>query len=419
MATDGWSDVDLMARCVCCQLEVAAAGAPLDGCPRCRERGLGSNFALVVPTAPGMPLIESKSTGIWRFGPRLPLVPPEDRVTLGEGGTPLFELPRFPGLPEDAGLWVKDESLNPTLSYKDRFMAAATSRARFQKERIVAASSSGNGGASAAAYAARAGLRCVVFATAGIPQPPRRFVESVGAELIALPGTSARWDLLRATVEEWGWYPLTNFAEPPNGSNLFGIGGYKTIAYEIVEASVGPEPDWVVVPLSMGDGLYGIWQGFVELEQLGLISRLPRMVAVEPAEAAPLASSLAAGADHLETVSPSASVAYNVGSSRSSEQALAAIRASDGVALAMPETEILPLKAELAAGYGIYAEASSVLALWGARQILRAGQTAVSIVTSSGLKDPDPTAPPEELLEPIEPTLQALAEALPRELRPG
>ena len=81
--------------------------------------------------------------------------------------------------------------------------------------------------------------------------------------------------------------------------NLF---GYKTIAYEIVEASAVPEIDWVVVPLSMGDGLHGIWQGFVELEQLGLIDRLPRMVSVEPAEAAPVASGFAAGADHLDAV---------------------------------------------------------------------------------------------------------------------
>ncbi len=419
MAAEGWSDADLMARCIRCELEVAARDAPLDGCPRCRERGLGSNFALAVPTTPGMPLTESESPGIWCFAPRLPLVPTENRVTLGEGGTPLFELPGFPGLPVGAGLWVKDESLNPTLSYKDRFMAAATSRAWYEGAEIVAASSSGNGGVSAAAYAAQAGLRCVIFATAGIPQPPRRFIESVGAELIALPGTSARWDLLRATVEEWGWYPLTNFADPPNGSNLFGIGGYKTIAYEIVEASVVSELDWVVVPLSMGDGLYGIWQGFVELAQLGLIDRLPRMVAVEPAEAAPLAGCLAAGADHLEPVHMTPSVAYNVGSSRSSEQALAAIQASDGVALAMPETEILPLKVELAAECGIYAEASSVLALWGARQILRAGQTAVSIVTSSGLKDPDPAAPPSEMLDPIEPTLQALTRALPQGFTSG
>jgi len=360
-----------------------------------------------------MPLSDGGGSGIWRFAPRLPIVPPEDRVTLGEGGTPLFQVSRLPEMPEGAGLWVKDESLNPTLSYKDRFMAAAMSRARHRGATVVAASSSGNGGASAAAYAARAGLRCVVFATAGIPAPPRRFVESVGAELIALPGTSARWNLLRATVMEWGWYPLTNFADPPNGSNLFGIGGYKTIAYEIVEDSVISQPDWIVVPLSMGDGLYGIWQGFVELKELGLIDRLPRMVAIEPAEAAPLAGSLAAGADHLEPVRMTPSVAYNVGSSRSTEQALAAIRAFDGIALAMPEAEILPLKAELAAECGIYAEASSTLALWGARRVLRTGQTAVAIVTSSGLKDPDLELPDSDPLAPIPATLQALSEVLP------
>lgn len=419
MAAEDWSDADLTARCVRCEVEVAAGDAPLDGCPRCRERGLGSNFALAVPTARGMPLTESVSHGIWRFGPRLPVVPLEKRVTLGEGGTPLLELHRFPGLPKGAGLWVKDESLNPTLSYKDRFMAAAVSRATYQEARIVAASSSGNGGASAAAYAARAGLRCVIFTTASIPQPPLRLIESVGAELIALPGTSARWDLLQATVEEWGWYPLTNYADPPNGSNFFGICGYKTIAYEIVEASLVSELDWIVVPLSMGDGLYGIWQGFVELEQLGLIDRLPRMVSVEPANAAPLARSLAAGEDHLEPVQITPSVAYNVGSSRSSEQALAAIQASDGLALAMPETEIMPLKAELAAKCGIYAEASSLLALWGARQILGAGQTAVAIVTSSGLKDPDPAVPLGDILDPIEPSLEALKKALPGGFIPG
>ena len=103
------------------------------------------------------------------------------------------------------------------------------------------------------------------FADGGAPRSALRRVQE---RLRAL--AREHHQQLQATVEEWGWYPLTNFADPPNGSNFFGIGGYKTIAYEIVEASAVPEIDWVVVPLSMGDGLHGIWQGFVELEPFKL-----------------------------------------------------------------------------------------------------------------------------------------------------
>ena len=398
----------LEARCVRCDFTIAADDAPLDGCPRCRDSGVGANLALAVPTAPGLPLTveefyasqapghangaAEEDSGIWRFAPRLPGALPADRVTLGEGRTPLIDLVRLADRPPEVKLLAKDESRNPTLSHKDRFMAAAMSRARTVGAEVVIAGTSGNGGVAAAAYAARAGLRCLVVTTPNMPEPPRRYIEALGACLVAVAESQDRWTLTGAAAREWGWYPLTSHSIPTSGSNLFGIAGYKTIAYEIA-LEIDPLPDSVAVPLAHGDVLSGIWQGFEELVALGKTATVPRMIAVAPAE--------------------QPSVAYNLGMGEHSPQARAAVEASGGEFLATPEDEILPLKDRLAREAGLFAEASSVLSVWGAAKAAAAGDTTVALLTSSGLKDPLPGSAPSPPLRVIEPSVEALREALP------
>jgi len=448
----------LKAHCLCCDFTTAADEAPPSGCPRCHEVGRAVNLVLDVPRAPGLPLtldeardrilgpdsgtghgtaapgassgIGPADGGVWRFAPRLPGVAPPHRVDLGEGDTPLLQLDDASAGPGDPALWVKDEGLNPTGSFKDRFMAVAVSRARAVGARVLVAASSGNGGTSAAAYAARAGLACVVIATPALPEPPRRYLQALGTPVVAVPDVEARWLLMRRAVEAWGWYPLTNHTDPPSGGDLFGIDGYKTIAFEIV-AHLGRAPDHVFVPLALGDGLLGIWRGFVETHALGRADRTPRMVAVEPAAAAPVTAARAAERDHPEAVDRGASVAYNVGSSCGTAQAMAVLERSAGDAAAAPEKEIVATRRALAEDHGIHAEASAALAVWGALRHRREGGTGtvVAVVTASGLKDPrpgvssderrqGPMAAPGERLPVVDPDLDSLRRALPTDFPP-
>ena len=332
-----------------------------------------------------------EARGIWRFAADLPVTDPDHRVTLGEGDTPLVSLDALVDRPSGLRLWAKDESLNPTLSHKDRFMALAMTRARQAGVAVVAAASTGNGGISAAAYAARAGLRCVVLTTPDIPAPPRRYILSLGAALVPVADAATRWSLIKAAARQWGWFPLTNVDVPPSGSNPAGMPAYKTIAHEIAEQT--GVPDLVAAPLALGDLLAGLHQGFAELMASGRSQKTPRLIAIAP-EAAP-------------------SVAYNVGSRWLTEQARSAIEATDGRFLEMPEADIAPLQDRLARSCGVFAEASSVLAVWGACHATESTASAVAVVTSSGLKDPLPGDEELPPLHPIENSLDALKAALP------
>lgn len=461
----------LTARCLRCDFHADADEVPLDGCPRCCEAGRAVNLVLDVPRARGLPLTLDEARrrilglapespdpsqcgrrrgaadggdrertagmsdarpprrppdpgrpiddGVWRFAPRLPGVPPGHRIGLGEGATPLLELEAGNDPAPGAELWLKDEGLNPTGSYKDRFMAVAVGRARASGARVVVAASSGNGGTSAAAYAARAGLACVVLTTPALPEPPRRYLQALGTPVVAVPDADARWDLMRDAVEQWGWYPLTNYARPPSGGNLFGLEGYKTIAFEIIIALGGRAPDHVYVPLALGDGLLGIWRGFEEAEALGRARRTPRMVAVEPAVAAPVTTARAGDRNRPAPVETTPSVAYNVGSSRGTEQAMVALEASGGAALAASEEEIIETRRSLAEDHGIHAEASAALSVWGALRHTREGGhgVVVAVVTASGVKDPAPGSSPPPLPA-IDPDLDALRGALPGDFPP-
>jgi len=156
--------------------------------------------------------------------------------------------------------------------------------------RVITISSTGNHGASTAAYAARAGLPCVIFTLASVPETMKALMQAYGAAVVACPTSESRWQLMREGVERLGWYPTSGFVTPPIGSNPYGIEGYKTIAWEIAEDLGWTAPAVVVVPSAYSDGLYGVWKGWTELQTVGLVKDAPRMVAAEPF--GPLANAL-------------------------------------------------------------------------------------------------------------------------------
>ncbi len=331
---------------------------------------------------------------LWRWAPFLPL-DAREAVSLGEGMTPLVPAGRL-GAELGARLFIKDESRNPTWSFKDRLATVAISAARKLGARVIASSSSGNAGAAVAAYAAAAGLPCVVFTFQSAAGPMVTQMRAYGAMVLAVRDKADRWKLLEAGVRRFGWFPTSPFFAPVVGSNPLGLEGYKTLAYEISEQLGWQAPDWCVLPVCYGDALYGMWKGFDELLRLGWIDRVPRLVAAEIYGS--LGATLAAGGDTLVDMPKTHdSVAASLGATRGTYQALHAIRASKGTSIQISDEELLAWQARLAAAEGLYAEPSSIAAVAAidrlrASGVIGAGQTVVAVMTAGGLKDVAPTA---------------------------
>ncbi|MFZ0214581.1 MAG: pyridoxal-phosphate dependent enzyme, partial [Candidatus Dormiibacterota bacterium] len=332
-------------RCVRCGANYARESV-LFGCPSCASSN-PSNVEVVYrsPLEPqARATWEARSPGVWRFAEALP-VPLAEAVTMGEGGTPLVPLVRLGetiGLPR---LLAKHEFQNPTASFKDRLASVAISWARAVGSPGIAVSSSGNAGAAAAAYAARAGLPCLVFTTREFAGTMQRFMAGYGAMVVAASTAADRWTLNRAVAEEWGWFPVSNVAAPPVGSHPAGVEGCKTIAFEIAQDLGWEVPDAVVLPVAYGDALSGLYRGFKELLQAGLIARIPRLFAAETFPS--LSGALATDSPSPVATSGGLSRAMSVATPAGTYQSLRAIRESEGGAVPVSDGETARAHADL------------------------------------------------------------------------
>ncbi|MGW4425734.1 threonine synthase [Streptosporangium sp. NPDC004631] len=382
------------------------------GCPACEKDGAPANVLPSYDLAPAGRLpADPAQPGLFRHRSLLPLRDTTPAVSLGEGGTPLVALPRTAerlGLRE---VLVKDETRNPTWSYKDRLAAVAVTKAVELGVEAVVVASTGNHGAAVAAYAARAGLPCVILTVASVPSTMKTLMQVYGARVVALEHPRDRWRLMRQLVEERGWLAMSGHADPPVGSIPYGVDGYKTIAYEIV-ADLGRVPDHVVVPVAYADGLAGIWRGFADLVALGLADRTPVLVAAEPF--GPHGAALAAGTDTAGPVAVAPSVAFSIASPYGTFQGLTALRATGGRAVPVPEdARVLDAQGRLGREAGLYLEASSAIGLVAVEELAGAGAlpadaTVVLVGTSTGLKDVGATAATLPPVAVVEPTLAAL-----------
>ena len=328
--------------------------------------------------------------GIWRWQSLLPTFDSSRApISLGEGDTPLPKI----GV-RGAELWVKYEGKNPTHSFKDRFQSVAISAAVALKKNRVVCQSTGNHGVAAAAYAARAGLQCVVLTHEEIPNAHVEAIRQFGGIPVTVP-PAERSRLLRKLVED-GWYPTTTHWPFPV-SKPYGIEGYKTIAYELAE-QLGPEQAAaarVFVPVGGGDSLYGIYKGWRELEQLGAVSRIPRLYACQPETAAPLAAAEARHASEVPVVEVQRSPALSIREPETGGHALHALRASGGRALAVADSEIMEAAVRLAQS-GLSVDPASAASVAGALGMVRRGQLQdrgplVCILTASGARWPQPS----------------------------
>jgi threonine synthase len=350
---------------------------------------------------------------LWRWQAFLP-ARVEEAVTLGEGNTPLL-----PATALDLGdVWIKDESRNPTWSFKDRLASVTVTAATRARANVIVSSSSGNAGAAAAAYAAKAGLPCIVFVFRGAAAPLVAQIRAYGAMVVMVENKEDRWRLQSAGVEQLGWYPTSPFFGPAVGSNPFGIEGYKTIAFEIAEAFDWRPPEWCVLPVCYGDALYGMWKGFAELKALGFIDREPRFAAAEVSGS--LGAALASG-DAMPPDRPrnAESLAISITTTQGTVQALEVLRRTRGAAVTVENDALDAWLVKLAGTEGIWAEPAAVAPLAAVEQLRNDGTIApdarvVALVTASGLKDParlDAVLPPAPLVsDNLDHALRALEE---------
>ncbi|HTR04417.1 MAG TPA: threonine synthase, partial [Thermoanaerobaculia bacterium] len=271
-------------------------------CPRCgasyeRDRRINVCAACggaLFPRYHGARLDRHAAAGrprsIWRWHEMMPVEDPENVVTLGEGGTPLLRATRLGGNAGFADLWIKDESANPTGSFKARGLSAAVSKAKELGYGRIALPTAGNAGGAAAAYAAKAGMECHVFMPADTPRVFRIECERYGAHVTLVDGLiddCGRIVAERAPRE--GWHDVSTLKEP------FRVEGKKTMGYELAEDFGWKLPDAILYPTGGGTGLVGIWKAFAELAAMGLLDpahrRLPRMVAVQSEQCAPVVES--------------------------------------------------------------------------------------------------------------------------------
>jgi threonine synthase len=225
---------------------------------------------------------------LWRYRELLPLPKDVEPISLGEGGTPLLRAKRFA---DDVDLWIKDESFNPTQSFKARGMSVAVSMAKYLGAKKLAAPSAGNAGGALAAYAARAGLEAHIFMPRDTPRANIIECREVGAHVTLIDGliTDCGAEIARRKEKE-SWFDMSTLKEP------YRIEGKKTLGYEIAEQLNWKLPDVILYPTGGGTGLIGMWKAFDEMEQLAWIdNKRPRMFSAQASGCAPIVRAFEAG----------------------------------------------------------------------------------------------------------------------------
>ncbi len=345
--------------------------------------------------------------GVWRYAPLLP-VPLDKSVSMGEGGTGLHALRRLQqefGIPR---LFLKNEGENPTGSFKDRGMTVGVSQAVTLGARAVACASTGNTSASLAAYAARAGMRAIVLIPGGKIAMGKLAQAIVhGAEIVQVDGNfdEAMRTVRELSLSEGEIYLL-------NSINPFRLEGQKTLAFEVCEA-LGNAPDVLILPMGNAGNISAIWKGFREFHALGLIDRLPKIIGVQAAGAAPLARYLSGDLHECRISDPETlATAIRIGAPVSWLKALRALEESGGHAAIVSDDEILAAQRKLASGEGIFVEPASVVPIAYLMRERVQAETVVCVATGHGLKDPDAILRMAPEMKQAAPSLASLRSAL-------
>jgi len=322
----------------------------------------------------------------WRYRTLLPIV--QKVISLGEGGTPLHKAERLAKNVGLEGLYLKDETRNPTNSFRDRAATLLTSNATDLKYDTLICATNGNLGASMAAYSAKAELIChvIVPKLVDIGKLAQMLVYDA---IIEEFGETVDDSIRRAETltEETGWYQATPELNP------LVIEAQKTISYEVSEQF--GVPDWFIVSMGSGGTIYSIWKGFKELKQLGMTKSSPKMIGVQPEGCAPIAKTLLEGSGPTKISKPSTrALAVLVANPLQGELAMKAIKESKGLTLTVSDSQIFKAELQIAKLEGMFAEPASSATIAALRKLVKEGKinkndSVVCLITGSGLKATD------------------------------
>lgn len=327
---------------------------------------------------------------MWRWHELLPVHDPENMISLGEGDTPLLRLPRVGESLGMTNLMVKDESLNPTGSFKARGLSAAVSKGKELGVKRVIIPTAGNAGGAMAAYAARSGLEACIYMPKDTPYANIEESRIAGAQVILIDGLiseAAGMAGERARLE--GWFDVSTFKEP------YRCEGKKVMGYELAEDFHWKLPDVIVYPTGGGTGLVGMWKAFKEMAEMGWLETTarPRMVAVQAEGCAPVIRAFDNNALFCDYWVGAQTIAsgLRVPKSFADQIILHDIRESCGTAVAVSDSEIIYAQALLAAQEGIFAAPEGAATLAATQRLLHEGwiepdETVVLFNTGTGLK---------------------------------
>ena len=316
--------------------------------------------------------LAARRADLWRYREVLPVENDENIVSLGEGWTPLLRARRLGKQIGFDELYIKDESQNPTQSFKARGMSAAVSMAKELGAQKLAVPSAGNAAGALAAYAARAGLECFIFMPNDTPRANVVECEQTGAHVTLMDGliTDCGAEVARRKEAE-GWFDVSTLKEP------YRVEGKKTLGYELAEQFNWELPDVIVYPTGGGTGLIGMWKAFDEMETMGWMgSKRPRMVTVQASGCAPIVRAFETGkrfADEFpdaETVASGLRVPKAIGDFL----ILDALRESGGTALAVTDEELIAATREIGAAEGIFCAPEGAACLPALRKLMESGE---------------------------------------------
>jgi threonine synthase len=334
--------------------------------------------------------ITRRKKGMWRWRELLPVLYEENQVFLGEGDTPLLSLPRLEKELGLSNLYVKDESSNPTGSFKARGLATAVSKAKELGIEKVIIPTAGNAGGAMAAYAARAGLKAHIFMPKDTPFANIEESRMAGAEVILVDGLiSDAAGMAGEKARNEGWFDLSTFKEP------YRVEGKKVMGYELAEALDWSLPDVIIYPTGGGTGLVGMWKAFAELEVLGWLEnrKRPRMVSVQAEGCAPVVEAFQTGASSCNFWLNAHTIAsgLRVPKSFADRLILQDIYESKGTAVAVSDEAILESQKQLASLEGIFGAPEGAATLAALKELIKQGwvnpeERIVLFNTGSGLK---------------------------------
>lgn len=374
-------------RCWECGIEVS--DPYLDSCPNC-----GGLLDLQMDLTPlkdfGPYRLRRRPFGAWRYAPFLP-VAEGSAVTLQEGGTPLYDCRTLASITGIDRVLVKYEGANPTGSFKDRGMTVGVTRAVEIGARVVGCASTGNTSASLAAYAAKAGLDCAVVLPAG-NVAAGKLAQAVffGAKVIAVDGNfDDALRIVRELAREGDLYLL-------NSINPFRPEGQKTVGFEIVDQLDFETPDRIILPVGNAGNIWSVYKAFKEMEAVGWIQRIPRLVGVQSGGSRPIVDAFRSRSEDFSPVAnpDTIATAIRIGNPVSGRKALRAIYETDGMAVDVTDQEILDAQRILGRAEGIGVEPASAASVAGLVKLAQSGEIdreerVVCVCTGNVLKDPD------------------------------